>query len=397
MSKQHTVACYYFPNYHVDPRNEAQHGPGWSEWEVVRHAPPRFEGHVQPKVPAWGHEDESDPAVMAKKIDAAADYGVDAFIFDWYYYDDGQFLEQALEKGLWNAPNNDRIKFAVLWANHDWTDIHPMKMGEEPDLLYPGKVTPETFDSMTDLLVKDYFSRSNYWLVDGAPYFSLYDLSSLIAGFGSVEDTAKALARFRDKTKAAGFPDLHLNAVVWGNTILPGEKVIDKPFELTQRLGFDSVTSYVWMHHVPMPEFPTTPFEYVRDKYFEYAEATVRNAPLPYFPNVSMGWDSSPRVCPSDVHENLEYPSMPIIGGNTPQAFRTGLERVRDFLDAHPESKGIFNINSWNEWTEGSYLEPDVVDGMAYLEAVRDVFGAGDERSLREDELREISDAACSA
>jgi hypothetical protein len=29
-----------------------------------------------------------------------------------------------------------------------------------------------------------------------------------------------------------------------------------------------------------------------------------------------------------------------------------------------------------NEWTEGSYLEPDVVNGMKYLEAVRDVFGA---------------------
>ena len=31
-------------------------------------------------------------------------------------------------------------------------------------------------------------------------------------------------------------------------------------------------------------------------------------------------------------------------------------------------------INSWNEWTEGSYLEPDTVHGMGYLEAVKRVF-----------------------
>ena len=101
-----TVASYYFPNYHVDPRNEAQHGTGWTEWELVRRGEPRFPGHDQPKTPLWGHEDESDPAVMARKIDAAADHGIDAFIFDWYYYDDGPFLERGIEKGFFDAPQH---------------------------------------------------------------------------------------------------------------------------------------------------------------------------------------------------------------------------------------------------------------------------------------------------
>ncbi len=40
------------------------------------------------------------------------------------------------------------------------------------------------------------------------------------------------------------------------------------------------------------------------------------------------------------------------------------------------------NINCWNEWTEGSYLEPDEVHGMKYLEAVRDVFGVSGKNRL---------------
>ena len=36
---------------------------------------------------------------------------------------------------------------------------------------------------------------------------------------------------------------------------------------------------------------------------------------------------------------------------------------------------GIFDAGK-GEWTEGSYLEPDTVNGFGYLEAVRRVFGA---------------------
>jgi hypothetical protein len=49
---------------------------------------------------------------------------------------------------------------------------------------------------------------------------------------------------------------------------------------------------------------------------------------------------------------------------------------MKAFLDAHPNGPKIFTINAWNEWTEGSYLEPDTVHGLAYLEALRAVFGA---------------------
>ncbi|MEN8158096.1 MAG: glycoside hydrolase family 99-like domain-containing protein, partial [Bacteroidota bacterium] len=87
-----TVVAYYFANYHEDRRNAAYHGDGWTEWELVKDAKPRFPNHHQPNVPAWGYTDEADPVQMAQKIDAAVDHGVDVFLFDWYMYEDGPFL-----------------------------------------------------------------------------------------------------------------------------------------------------------------------------------------------------------------------------------------------------------------------------------------------------------------
>ena len=199
-----TVASYYFGNYHPgDPRNEKNKGKGWAEWELVRAAKPRFPGHQQPKVPLWGYEDESDPKVMEKKIDAAADHGVNVFIFDWYYYNDGPFLDRPIDNGFLKAANNSRIKFAFMWANHDWIEIHPYKRGAPRKTLYPGAVTPENFDKICDHVIKNYFSHPSYWKIGGKPYFSFYELTKLLEGFGSVSATRAALDRFREKVKAA--------------------------------------------------------------------------------------------------------------------------------------------------------------------------------------------------
>lgn len=372
---QVTVASYYFGNYHPnDPRNEKQFGRPWTEWELVKSAKPRFPGHRQPNLPLWGFTDESDPNVMAQKIDAAADHGVDAFIFDWYYYDDGPFLDRPIDEGFLKAKNNHRLKFGFMWANHDWIDIHPYHQGAPRKLLYPGKVTPQTFDRIADHVIQDYFQHPSYWKIDGKPYFSFYDLTKLLESFGSVAATRAGLDKFREKAKAAGLPGLHLNAVVWGRTVLPVEKTPADAPKLVTDLGFDSVTSYVWIHHVALPNQQTDYVE-VRDKYFEYWTKAEKDFSMPYFPNVTMGWDSSPRAAQEDPFVVTGYPFMNTIGGNTPERFREALALAKTRLLARKDGPKILNINCWNEWTEGSYLEPDTVHGMAYLEALRDVFG----------------------
>ena len=373
------VASYYFPNYHLgDSRNIKVKAEGWNEWKLVEAARPRFPGHRQPNVPLWGATDEADPKDMAQKIAAAADHGLDAFIFDWYYYDDGPYLERGLEQGFMKAANNRRLKFALMWANHDWIEIHPYKLGAPQKVLYPGRISPQTFDRMTDYVVRDYFKHPSYWRIGGRPYFSVYDLTKLMENFGSVPATRAALDRFRAKAAAAGLPGLHLNAVVWGQAVLPVEKTPADPAKLVADLGFDSVTSYVWIHHVALPEFPQTDYGYVARKYADYWEQAEKKFQVPYYPNVTMGWDSSPRADQSDPFVNRGYPFMGTIGGNTPERFREALRTTKSRLMTRPPKDRILTINCWNEWTEGSYLEPDTVHQMAYLEAIRAVFGAGD-------------------
>jgi hypothetical protein len=367
------VAAYYFPSYHLDPRREERYGKGWDEWKLMREAKPRYPGHQQPKIPAWGYEDESIPANFAKKIDAAANHGLGAFIFDWYWYEGKPFLQRGLEDGYLKTPNAKRVPFCLMWANHDWVELFPRKWGEGTPLIYPGAVDRREFERVANYVVDNYFSQPSYWTIDGRPYFSIYEMATFMRGFGSVKATREALDFFREITRKAGFPDLHLNMVVTQVPNLPSETVVTDPADRLNELGVDSLTSYAWIHHSGLDGFPETPYvkaakdnKAAWDHYSKFRQ--------PYFPSVSMGWDSTPRTEQGKPWENVGYPYTPVLSDNTPAAFQDALKAAKEFLKAHSKSKNIVTINAWNEWTEGSYLEPDTINGMGYLEAIKQVF-----------------------
>lgn len=376
MDKPIEVAAYYYPGYHPDNQNDEWHGEGWTEWDLIKAARPRFEGHRQPRVPAWGYFDESDPKWASKEIDLAADSGITALIYDWYWWEEGPFLEDGLNNGFLRAPNRNRLKFALMWANHDWADIHPAKASSPAAVLASGKVSREAFDRAVDHVIADYFSQPNYWAIDGEPYFSIYDIGTLIEGLGGFAATKDALASFRQKTIAAGFPGLHLNCVMWGIKVLPGEEGVAEPERVVPELGFSSVGSYVWVHYYypGWDGFPRGDMRKAADTNYRNWEEMSAKFPLPYHPNVSIGWDSSPRTCQSDIFAARSYTWTAVLEDD-PVIFREALIRAKAFV-SRPECKQrIITINAWNEWTEGSYLLPDTDRGTVYADAIREVFG----------------------
>jgi len=102
--------------------------------------------------------------------------------------------------------------------------------------------------------------------------------------------------------------------------VRPSHKLAD-PEDVVKRLGFDSVTSYVWIHHVALPEMQTD-YKYAQDEYFKCWIKAESLFDVPYYPNVTMGWDSSPRSRQDDPFGHFGHPFMNRISNNTPERFQ---------------------------------------------------------------------------
>lgn len=383
-AKGYEVAVYYFPNYHVDSINERWHGKGWTEWDLVKAAKPRFAAHQQPKVPAWGYFDESRPEWAAKEIDLAASHGVDVFLYDWYWYGNtGQFLQEGLEKGFLKAPNRSKLKFALMWANHNWANIHPTPYTNFQEKLTDGEVSMPLWDTITTYIVNNYFKQPNYWQVDGKPYFSIFETGRFLNGFKTLEEAAAAMKMFSDKAKAAGFAGIHLNLIdqtvtdgglrgLLGRSITRGD--------VLKALDVSSLTSYNFLYAYDLSKagWPTAHYQAAINANVDYwSKISAELGNTPFFPNATMGWDVTPRLIQSEKFDRFKgYPWTPVFNGdNTPAAFKQALQKAKAYMDAHPSQPKIITVNAWNEWTEGSYLLPDKKNGTAYLEAIKAVFG----------------------
>jgi hypothetical protein len=356
MSTQHgngyDIAAFVWPSYTGDePRTRMFWPEGDGEWESVRHARPKYAGHQWPRRPLWGYCNEADSRVMEMQIDAAADHGVNVFIYDWYWYDGRPFLEQCLNNGYLRARNNHRVKFYVMWANHDVNHLWDRRIAHiDGNVIWRAALDRREFEIIGRRWIERYFSHPSYYTIDGKPVLMIFAYRNFINGLGGVDGATEAVAWLDAAVKKAGFPGLHLQ--------LQGHAADDAEL---RKIGFESFTHYNFRCYRSPGRSDT---EVLVDPAPEW-ERVSRTSKLPYFPQVSLGWDNNPRfsTLKSDV------------ATATPEQVQAALAQAKTYADKHPAQPPLITLNSWNEWTEGSYLQPDDLNGYGYLEAVKAVFG----------------------
>ena len=353
---EYHVAAYIWPSCHHDERFGDMLWPeGIGEWEVIKKGTPRFEGHYQPKVPLWGYEMDDDPEVMKRHIDVAVDHGVNVFIFDWYWYDGGPFLESSLNNGFLQAENNEKMQFYLMWANHDvrrnYWNVH--KYEDDTTLLWEGATDKENFEIIVDRVINQYFLKPNYFRIDDKPVFSVFSIYNLINSFGGIAETKEALDYFRAETEKAGFPGLHIQLIAFGS---PSTSMVEN----VEFLGASSITKYNWGG--PHPE------DYIQwgVESIERRDQWDSALSIPYIPNVSIGWDDTPRFPHKGKEDVVHY-------NESPESFAAFLQKAKEYCDERPEQPKLITLFSWNEWVEGGYLLPDMKNGFGYLEAVKKV------------------------
>lgn len=367
--KKYDIAAYVWPAYTGDEHRTRLFWPeGIGEWQTVKNEIRNYPEFSPKRQPVWGYVNEANPSVMEMEIEEAVKYGVNVFIYDWYWYDGRPFLENCLNDGFLKAKNNHKMKFYLMWANHSVNYSWDVRNSSEDcgdEIIWSGEVDEKRFDDICDRVIEKYFHHPGYYTINGCPVFMIYDVLNLVNGLGGVENTKRKLNDFREKCVKSGLPGLHLQITEWGENAfnLSGLDISadSNTAELSRVLGFDSATNYQYAHFVDV----NRDFRDATADASKMWEVFYNQYNKKYFPHVSIGWDN-----------NLRFRKFrkKIMKNNGPDEFREALIEVKKFMDSHELLSPLFTINSWNEWTESSYLQPDYLNGYGYLQAVKDVF-----------------------
>lgn len=343
--------AFYLPQFHPIPENDAWWGKGFTEWANVTRARPMFTGHAQPVLPGeLGFYDLRVPEIRDRQAELARAAGIHGFCYHHYWFNGRRILERPLDEVL--TSGSPDFPFCICWANENWTrrwDGHDQEI-----LLRQQHNLASDRRFILDLI--PYLEDPRYVRVDGRPVILVYR-ADLMA---NAADTA---AVWRDECLRAGLGQIHLCAVQFRTTD-------------PRPLGFDAAVEFP-PHHFPAPEI--TKKVPGRDPDFrgvihDYADGVRRciTSPRPadyrLYRGVMPSWDNTARR----MHDGI------IHHGATPELYETWL---RTAINQPQPNDGLQDnlvfINAWNEWAEGTVLEPRRDLGDAYLRATARVLRPG--------------------
>jgi glycosyltransferase involved in cell wall biosynthesis/SAM-dependent methyltransferase len=341
--------AFYLPQFHPIAENDAWWGKGFTEWTNVTRARAMFPGHAQPILPGeLGFYDLRLSEVRDRQAELARSAGIHGFCYYHYWFNGRRLLERPLDAVVKSGQPD--FPFCICWANENWTRRWD---GQAQQVLLEQRHSlSEDRRFMLDLL--PYLEDPRYVRVDGRPVVVVYRPDLMV----NAADTA---AVWRDECSRAGIGDIHLCAVQF-RTSDPGP------------LGFDAAVEFP-PHHFPAPEitgridgleaaFGGSVFDY-RAGVLELIERP-RRAEYRLYRGVMPSWDNTARR----MEQSLIY------HGADPDLYEAWLRSaINQPQPADGITENLVFINAWNEWAEGTVLEPRRDLGYAYLRATARALG----------------------
>ena len=324
-------------------------GKGFTEWTNVGKAKPNYEGHYQPHCPIHlGYYDLRVPQVMEEQARLAKEYGIHGFNYYFYWFAGKILMDTPLEAMLQNK--NVDMPFCLTWANENWTRRWD---GQENDVLIAQNHSDEDSLLFIKHLIK-YFKDERYIKVDGKPVLMIYR-ASIIPNMAA---TAKL---WRDEVRKHGISDLYLICAQSFGIRSPDEFGFDASAEFPPHTV--QSTDIRGELNVINPDFNGYIFSYD-----QVVESAVGQTEPDYklFRTAMLSWDNTAR----------KQDNSHIFHGFSLLRYKQWLSHLCAKVFNNPKyamDEKIVFVNAWNEWAEGTHLEPDRKFGYGYLQTTYDV------------------------
>lgn len=342
------LIAFYLPQYHPIPENDEWWGKGFTEWTNVTKAQPLFKGHYQPKLPAdLGFYDLRLPEVRDAQARLAKKYGIYGFCYYYYWFAGKRLLERPLDEIL--QSKHPDFPFCLCWANENWTRRWD---GLDNEILIAQEHSFENNQAFAESLVP-FIKDERYIRVNGKPLVLIYRANIL----SDIEETVKL---WREVWRENDIGEVYLcGCLGFGQQ---ASEIISWGFDAGVQfpphgMGFKSIDPAT---------LGTNDYEGQIYDFRAIIENLLRNK-LPSereFFSVITSWDNTARRGKKShilLHSNPEIYELWLRGViEKTQQIYTGDEQL------------VF-INAWNEWAEGTYLEPDIKYGHGYLSATSKV------------------------